>query len=351
MTTRRLSDGSRTVEIDTQHPIYSVLFAEDGKHVLSGGKEGMLRRWRVDDGPEVGEPIRVEGADIYAAALSPDRKWLVCGLRPLKWRASDVYVRVWDAKTHEKVLDITGHTSTVFSVDISPDSTKFATCSADKHAFIWNITTGDKLVGPLQHEGWVVAVRFSPNGDRIATATADESDENSERSIRIYDSENGQVLLDIPFTFNKSISSWLSWSADGHQLCAASCNSQVKRFDTSSGSLISTWSVPGGGWPASVVLSRNQKFAVVVAFGTLSLWDTSTQQQIGTAIKHASTVRSIALSPNDDWVATGEDNGKVTLRSLRDILPASCLTVNVSDPLGDVRESDTSTSPFFFHRE
>ncbi|KAN0084115.1 hypothetical protein V8E55_007619, partial [Tylopilus felleus] len=103
---------------------------------------------------------------------------------------------------------------------------------------------------------------------------------------------------------------------------------QVKRFDTSSGSLISTWSVPGGGWPASVVLSRNQKFAVVVAFGTLSLWDTSTQQQIGTAIKHASTVRSIALSPNDDWVATGEDNGKVTLRSLRDILPASCLTVN-----------------------
>ena len=318
--------------------------------MLSGGKEGMLRRWRVDDGHEVGEPIRVEEAEIFAVALSPDLKWLVCGLRPLK-RHGYVLVRVWDAKTHEKVLDITGHTSTVCSVDVSPDSTKFATGSCDKHAFIWNITTGDKLVGPLQHEGWVMAVRFSPNGDRITTASADESDEISEKSIRIYDSENGQLLLDIPFTFQRCTSPCLAWSADGRQLFAASRNKRVKRFDTSSGSLLSTWSVPGGGWPISVILSRNQKFAVVVASKSLSLWDVSTQQQIGTAIKHASFVWSIALSPNDDWVATGEDNGKVTLRSLRDILPASCLTVNVSDPLGDVRASDTSTSPFFSQRE
>ena len=338
-TIRRLSDGSRTVQIDAQHTIYSVLFAEDGKHVLSGGVEGMLRRWRVDDGREAGEPIRVEGAEIFAAALSPDLKWLVCGLRPLKWRDGNVYVRVWDAKTHEKVLDITGHNDTVYSVDVSPDSTKFATGSADQLAFIWNMTTGDKLVGPLEHEGYVVAVRFSPNGDRIATATAENPDA---KSIRIYDSENGQLLLDIPFTFKRCISSWLAWSADGLQLFAASRNSQVKCFDTSSGSLLSTWSVPGGG-PASVILSRNQKFAVVVACKSLSLWDTSTQQQIGTAIEHASRVWSIVLSPNDDWVATGEHNGKVTLRSLRDILPASYLTVDVSDQHGNVPESDTST--------
>ncbi|KAN0084043.1 hypothetical protein V8E55_007547 [Tylopilus felleus] len=54
----------------------------------------------------------------------------------------------------------------------------------------------------------------------------------------------------------------------------------------------------------------------------------STQQQIGTAIEHASLVWSIALSPNDDWIATGENNGKVTLQSIRDVLPASYLTVN-----------------------
>jgi hypothetical protein len=47
--------------------------------------------------------------------------------------------------------------------------------------------------------------------------------------------------------------------------------------------------------------------------------------------KHASSLWSIALSPNDDCIATGEENGAVTLRSLRDILPISYFTVNVSD--------------------
>ena len=52
--------NSSTFEIDTEHGIYSVLFTEDGKHVLSGGEEGMLRQWRVGDGHEMGEPIQVE---------------------------------------------------------------------------------------------------------------------------------------------------------------------------------------------------------------------------------------------------------------------------------------------------
>ena len=298
--------------------------------MLSADDEGMLRWWRVDDGEEVCKPIQGEAVPIYAAALSPDRKWLVCGLSNLS--CSNVTVRVWDAKTHEKVLDITGHTNSVYSVDVSPDSTKFTTGSADGHAFIWNITTGDKLVGPLEHEDWVVAVRFSTNGDRIATATADESDENSEKSIRIYDSENGQLLLDIPFTFYGSISSCLAWSADGRQIFAASPDNQVKRFDTSSGSLLSTWSVPGEpGSNASVILSRNQKFASVIADKSLSFWDTSTQEQIGTAIEHTNSVGTFTLSPNDDCITTGEIHGKITIRSLRDILPASYLTINVRD--------------------
>ena len=335
MTASRLIDPPRTVEINgSTQAIRLVVFAEDGKQVLSGGDEGMLRRWRVDDGQEVGEPIRAEGAEIFAAAVSPDGKWLVAGLRRLSSNDGKTSLRIWDTRTHTKVLDIKGHTGTdtVFAVDVSPDSTKLVAGSTDKTACIWNITTGQRLVGPLQHENWVVAVRFSPNGDRIATATTAENgeDEKTAESIRIYDSENGQrlVLFDIPLMVAHMITS-LAWTSDGCQLFAASY-SQVKHFDTSSGSLLKKWLVPGGGWLGSVVLSRNQKFAVVVASKSLSFWDTSTYQQIGTVIEHTSDVWWIALSPNDDQVATGEGNGKVTLRNLCDTLPVSYLTVNVS---------------------
>ena len=195
-----------------------------------------------------------------------------------------------------------------------------------------------------KHEDCVVAVRFSPNGDRVATATAAENsaDEKTAKSIRIYDSNNGQqlVLFDIPFMVARMVTS-LAWTSDGRQLFAASY-SRVKHFDTSSGSLLKEWPVPGGRWPSSVVLSRNQKFAVVVACKSLSFWDTSTYQQIGPAIEDTSGVWCTALSPNDDQIATGEDNGKVTLRNLRDILPVSYLTVNVSDRLIGAVESNTS---------
>ena len=331
MIARRHLAGSGAIEINSSHPIYSVLFSEDGKQVLSGGIEGILQWWRVEDGQKVGEPIRTEGPEIYSAAISPDRKWLVCGFRPS--RLVETEARVWNMQTRRKVFAIKGRTCTVFSVDVSPDSTKFATGPGMSGSetltavSIWSMTSAERLVGPLWHDGWVVAVRFSPNGDRLATATAENPDA---KSIRVYDSENGQLLLDIPFRVSPYPSASLAWSSDGGQLFAASY-SEVRLFDTSSGSLLSKWTVPGDGYTSSIALSRNQKFIAVIARRSLSFWDTSTRKQIGTTIEHTDTVLSIALSHNDDCIATGERNGKVTLRSLRDILPGSYFASDVRD--------------------
>lgn len=339
-----LPDGSETVEIDGQHKILSVLFTEDGKQVWSGGVEGKFRRWRVDNGHMVGEPIQTGGGEIFAAALSPDGKWLACGLRPLKLNDGKASVRVWDTQSHEKVLDIKDHTNTVCSVDISLDSTKLATGSCDEAAFIWSMITGERLVGPLEHGGSVLAVQFSPNGDRIATATAAENskDPKTAKSIRIYDSDDGRQLLDIPFrVYSQSLP--LAWSADGLQLFAASYG-EVTRFDTTSGTVLSKWLVLDDDPFASIILSRNQKFAVVATSDLLSFWDTSTDQQIGTVIQISSLVWAIALSPTDDHIATGEQDGTVTLRSLRSILPDSYLKVDVSDKLGNVVQFNTSWS-------
>ncbi|KAF8554958.1 hypothetical protein OG21DRAFT_1573744 [Imleria badia] len=256
------------------------------------------------------------GREIWAISLSPDRRWLVIGLD------GDPFLRVLDAQTYQKVpqVDITaGHTNSVVSLDISPDSTKFVTGGLDKVAFIWSMTTGERLLGPLQHDAKAAAVLFSPNGNRIATAS---------KSIRIYNSDNGQQLLDIPCSFYLGTGSPLAWSADGSQLFAVSCM-EVKRFDTSSGSLLSSWSVPGGRGPTSIVLARNQRVAAVVAEHSLSFWDTSTHQQIGTVITHTSRVWALELSHVDDCIATWEDWGKAILLNLREIVPGSYFTVNL----------------------
>ncbi|KAF8556849.1 WD40 repeat-like protein, partial [Imleria badia] len=321
-------DGSKTIEINSKGKILSIAFTEDGKQVWSGGEEGFLRQWQVNDAREVGEAIQVDsegGTEIFSAVLSPDRKRLVCGLRFPNGSTGKAWVGVWDAQTREKVLDIHGHTSSVVSVDVSPDSTKFATGSCDKLAFIWSMVTGEQLVGPLRHDGYVATVRFSPNGDRLATAVFKNP---GAESIRIYKSDNGHQLLDIPFKAQSYPSSSFTWSTDGGQLFAVAYG-EVKCFDTSSRAVLSKWSVHNGEGPTSIVLACNQKFAVVSAYDSLSFWDTSTHKQIGTVVKQASTVWSMALSPNDDRVAIGHENGKITFRSLHDILPGSYFTVNL----------------------
>ena len=297
---------------------------------MSGGADAFLRQWQVDDGGEVGEAIQVNsegGAKILSAALSPDRKRLVYGLMFRQRGNGKARVGVWDMQTHEKVLDIYDHTDTIFSVDVSPDSTKFASGSGDQLAFIWSITTGERLVGPLRHDGGVATVRFSPSGDRLATAVSKNPGANS---IRIYNSDSGHQLLEIPFTVQGSPSSLFAWSADGCQLFAVGCG-EVKYFDTTSGALLSKWSINNTGFPANIVLARNQKFAVVSAFDSWTVWDTSTHKQLGTVIKQASVVWSMALFPNDDRIATGEGSGKITFRSLHNIIPDSYFTANVSN--------------------
>jgi WD40 repeat protein len=70
----------KPIEIDGRDYIYSVAFLVDGKHVVSGGEEGKIRRWRVEDGEEVGMPMDA-GSGVFSIAVSRDGKWIVSGTK------------------------------------------------------------------------------------------------------------------------------------------------------------------------------------------------------------------------------------------------------------------------------
>jgi WD40 repeat protein len=43
---------AKPIEIDGRDIIWSVAFLANGKHVVSGGKEGKIRCWQIEDGKE-----------------------------------------------------------------------------------------------------------------------------------------------------------------------------------------------------------------------------------------------------------------------------------------------------------
>ena len=305
------SDNSTTIEIAGGAAVRSLVFLEDSKHVLSGGDDGMIRQWRVEDRTEVENQRLKASSRVEALSLSSDHNWIVSG--------ENKVATVWNRKTRQSVLSVNEHSDLVLSVHVSPDSTKFATGSSDKSAFIWDISTGRRLFGPLQHGDWVVAVRFSPDGDCIATAVWTQE-------LRIYDAHTGQLLRTITVALYSSIT--IAWSSDSHRIFTLSVNA-LKHIYVDTGTILSEWTIPGQSKDSflSIALPSNGRFIASFLGRSLSFWDTSARTQLGPTFEHTQVAQlySMALSSDNNYLATGSTNGIITLRDLNDIIPMSYL--------------------------
>jgi tricorn protease-like protein len=293
--------------IETGNPgtIWSVAFDADGMQLLSGKDDG-VQGWRVADGQDVGNRMPM---NVYAISVSRDGKWIVCG--------TGRGAIVWDAKTHEKTIEV-GGTNTVSAVDISPESTRFATGTGegDFEASIWNIITGERLVGPIQHDNAITGIKFSPHGEHFATA--------NKASIRVFDSRNGDQGISIKADLHPQFpSTHLTWSNSGQQIFAACSDRKIKSFDVSTGSQLAESQVHGNDNIVSIALAANGKFLATFTDRSISFCDTSTLTQIGPVIEDSQIIYSIALSPDCSYLATGGSDGNITIRNLNNILPDS----------------------------
>ena len=304
-------DPGPTVVLDTGRSglVYAIVFHPDGMHNLGGGIDG-IRRWRLADGQEVGNQT---GTELRAISASRDQKWIVCGT------ASGA--SIWDAGLREKVIDVEGQ-NPVWAVDISSDSTRFATAT-ETDVCIWSISSGERLVGPLKHGGFVRGIRFSPSGEHIASM--------EKKSIRIFDSRTGDELTTITTAApSLVVNTPLAWSNDGRQIFAISNDTKIRAFQVSTGSQLTESQILNGGDAKSIALATSGKFIATCAGSTIYFLDASTLTRIGHVIKESTYIKSIALSLDSRYIATGLDDGKIAVRELGHILPDSYGPFHVS---------------------
>jgi WD40 repeat protein len=297
----------KPIEIDGQEDIYSVAFLADGKHVASGGEQGKIQRWGVEDGQEVGTSMDA-GSAVLNIAVSQDGKWVVSGMQ-------SGLVTVWNAESYSKVTKLKVHNGWTRAVDVSPDGTRIATGSNDTTVCIWSLFSGTRLLGPLKHDGPVVAVKLSPNGRLIATGTWNRD------SVRVYDSQSG-FLVEFLVEVNSALNQSLAWASDSKQLFALSRDGNVHCLDVSTGKTLSKWAIHSSDKARCIALPGNGAFIAVSANSSISFWDTATRQQIGSVIVHTYEIWSIAISASYDLAISGGNT--ITLRpgGLYDILPS-----------------------------
>ena len=293
---------AKSIEIDHRADAGPVAFVANGDYIVSGdGNE--IRCWRVKDGREVGHPMDA-GSKVRSIAVSRDEKWIVSG-------GEDGHVTVWDAESHAKVVEFRGRNWGVLAVDISPDGTRFATGSLDCSVCVWLLSMGEKLLGPFRHNFWVAAVKYSPDGRHIATATWERD------SVRIYDSQDGRLLVDTPIQVGSLYNQSLAWAGLGKELFALSIDGNIHCIDLATGTTLSKWAIHGND-PGCIALTNDDAFIAVSGDDSVSFWDMATHQQIGPLVHHPANVIYMAISANHDLAFSG--GTKTILRKLSDIL-------------------------------
>ena len=281
-------------KIDVGSAICAVAFTANGEYLISGGDGAQV--WRLKDGQQMTNT----NTAMDCLAVSKDGRWIAV---ETDWDGAIV----WDAETYKQVFAHKGNSHTTYGVDFSPDSTRLIVASRQSYntsiVTVWDLALG-KRVQTLCHEGLLRAAKYSPLGDRIATATR--------YSVRVWDSNNGRLLLDIPVTPTAFGNAGVIWF-NNHLLVVS--RNKIKQIDASTGSTVSEWAVPDGDCASCIALSRYGEFIAYSATRTVTFWDTSTHTQLG-LIQHPQDIRSIALSPDDRFLAIGGEDNKIVIESL-----------------------------------
>ena len=145
--------------------VTSVAFSPNGRRVVSGSWNGMLKVWDAQAGQDI---LTLTGHThgITGVAFSPDGRHIASG-------SEDQTLKVWDAETGQHVLTLQGHTSRVTSVAFSSDGKRIASGSEDQTLKVWDAQTGQNTLTLNGHTETVSNVAFSPDSKRIISGSRD----------------------------------------------------------------------------------------------------------------------------------------------------------------------------------
>lgn len=148
--------------------VTAAAFSPDSQHVVLGDLGFQVRRWQVGEDQPRGRPVRLTGRPTVLAVSGDGRRVLV-------GTTGDNVARLVDVETGQPVGPLLLHKDAVLAVAFSPDEKMMATGSAsrDGTARLWDTATGKALGPPIRHRGHVPAVAFSRDGTVLWTTGTD----------------------------------------------------------------------------------------------------------------------------------------------------------------------------------
>lgn len=197
--------------LDHYGPVWSVAMSPDGKTMVSGSGDTLVRIWDVDSGILIYN-LFYHFNIVYAVAFAPNGKTFATG-------SEDTTIKIVDLETGNLIHSLLGHTQGVRTLAISPDSTKLVSGSYDDTIKIWNLETGE-LINTLEgHSNDVIDVAISPDGKFIASGSKDNT-------VKIWDWETGELLNTLEGHTDEVYT--VAFSPDGKTIASGSKDNTIR---------------------------------------------------------------------------------------------------------------------------
>jgi WD40 repeat protein len=141
--------------------VLSLAVSPDGRHIVGGRRDGVVRVWDLASGEAVGT-LKGHTDWVRSVAVTPDGRHIISG-------GDDRTVRVWDLASGEAVRTFEGRTNSVLSVAVTPDGRHVVAGGGDRMIRVWDLGTGSGLAElVLLTDGWACWLpggRYKLHGD------------------------------------------------------------------------------------------------------------------------------------------------------------------------------------------
>lgn len=159
--------------IETSYPVTAVCLAEAGNELYSGGIDNDIRVWDLRAKKE-SYTLTGHTDTVSSLALSPDSQTLLSN-------SFDSTVRTWDVRPFAppnravRVFDgaVAGREQNLIRACWDGEGARIAAGGADGTATVWESKSGKMLHKLPGHKGSVNDVRISPDGSMILSASTD----------------------------------------------------------------------------------------------------------------------------------------------------------------------------------
>jgi WD40 repeat protein len=245
--------------------------------------------------------IKGHTSSVNSVVISPDSKTLVS-------TGKDASVRLWDMASRKSLGEpLQGQGSAVRSVAFSPDA-RFLALLSDNTIQLWDMTNGQPLGQGIQGDSiFIDLMMFSPNGKILASASQDHS-------IQLWDVASQQPLGE-PLRGHVNTIKSMRFSPDGAMLASAGGDFTIRLWDAVSGQPLGEPLQGHTGLIRDLAFSPDGKTLASASWDkTVRLWDVANKRPLGERLRgHKEPVATVAFSPDGELLASAGDDATILL--------------------------------------